>query len=185
MAERTRVIEVVPYDPAWPQAFEQIAAAVNGWIGDLLIGIEHVGSTSVPGLAAKPIIDLDAVMRSRNVLPEVIERLAKQGFEHQGNMGIEGREAFHPTRDFGFMNYHLYVCAPDGAGYLEHLALRDYLRNHNETRDEYARLKQELARAHRTDIDAYVEGKTAFVQNVLRLAESPLPPSSPRAADFS
>ncbi|OWR30054.1 hypothetical protein CDO73_13360 [Saccharibacillus sp. O23] len=173
MAERTKIIEVVPYDSAWPQAFEQIAAAVNGWIGDLLIGIEHVGSTSVPGLAAKPIIDLDAVMRSRDVLPEVIERLAKQGFEHQGNLGIEGREAFRPTRDFGFTNYHLYVCAPDGAGYLEHLALRDYLRNHDEARDEYARLKLELARAHRTDIDAYVEGKTAFVRKILQQANRP------------
>lgn len=173
MAERTRIIEVVPYDPAWPKAFERIAAAVNGWIGDLLIGIEHVGSTSVPGLAAKPIIDLDAVMRSSDVLPEVIERLAEQGFEHQGNLGIEGREAFRPTRDFGFMNYHLYVCAPGGSGYLEHLALRDYLRNHDAARDEYARLKQELARAHRTDIDAYVEGKTAFVRKILRQANRP------------
>lgn len=170
MAERTRLIEVVPYDPAWPNAFEKLAAAVNEWIGDLLIGIEHVGSTSVAGLAAKPIIDLDAVMKSRELLPEIIERLSVQGFEHQGNLGVEGREAFHPTRDLGFMKFHLYVCPPDGKGYLEHIALRDYLRQHEAARDEYARIKLELAKRHRTDIDAYVDGKTAFIQRMLREA---------------
>ena len=168
MAEKTRIVEVVAYDPSWPGAFRQIAEAVDGWIGDLLIGIEHVGSTSVEGLAAKPIIDLDAVMTGRDALPEIIERLAAQGFEHQGELGIEGREAFRPTRDLGFMTFHLYVCPPDGKGYLEHLALRDYLRRHGEARDEYARIKQRLAKAHRTDIDAYVAGKADFIQGILR-----------------
>ncbi|WP_037290596.1 GrpB family protein [Saccharibacillus sacchari] len=168
MAERTRFIEVVPYDPAWPEEFEKISNALKEWIGDLLIRIEHVGSTSVEGLPAKPIIDLDAVMKSIEVLPEIIERLRLQGFEHQGNLGVEGREAFHPTRDLGFMKFHLYVCPPDGKGYLEHIALRDYLRRHDEARDEYARIKKRLAEAHRTDIDAYVDGKTAFIRQVLR-----------------
>ncbi|WP_172195336.1 GrpB family protein [Saccharibacillus qingshengii] len=168
MAERTPFIQVASYDPAWPQEFARIAAAVKQWMGDLLIGIEHVGSTSVEGLAAKPILDLDAVLTSADRLPEAIERLAAQGFEHQGNLGIAGREAFRPTRDFGFMNYHLYVCPPEGRGYLEHIALRDYLRGHDEARDEYARIKRKLAQAHRTDIDAYVEGKSAFVQDILR-----------------
>ncbi len=171
MAERTRFIEVVPYDPAWPEEFEKISAALKEWIGDLLIGIEHVGSTSVAGLAAKPIIDLDAVMRDKKVLPEIIERLSVHGFEHQGNLGVEGREAFRPTRDLGFMKFHLYVCPPDGKGYLEHIALRDYLRQHDETRDEYARIKKRLAEAHRTDIDAYVDGKTAFIRQVLRKSD--------------
>ncbi|OWA33318.1 hypothetical protein B9G55_21805 [Saccharibacillus sp. O16] len=175
MVKQTRKIEIVPYDPAWPQAFEQIASSVKEWIGDLLIGVEHVGSTSVPGLAAKPIIDLDAVMRYEDQLPQIIERLAQQGFEHQGNLGIEGREAFEPKRDFGFMNYHLYVCSPHGAGYQEHIALRDYLRTHDEARGEYARLKQELAQAHPADIDAYVQGKTAFVQKILQQANRPTP----------
>ncbi|NGZ77622.1 GrpB family protein [Saccharibacillus alkalitolerans] len=170
MAERTTYIEVVPYDPLWKKEFAVIAAAVESWIGDLLIAVEHVGSTSVEGLAAKPIIDLDAVMRSSDDLPEIVERLGRQGFEYQGNLGIEGREAFRPTRDFGFMNYHLYVCPPDGRGYLEHIALRDYLRTHDGARDEYARLKRALADRHRTDIDAYVEGKTAFVREILRRA---------------
>lgn len=168
MAERTSIIEVVPYDPNWKNEFANIAAAVHGWIGDLLSGVEHVGSTSVEGLAAKPIIDLDAVMKNPDGLAEIVRRLAGQGFEHQGNLGIEGREAFRPTKDFGFMNYHLYVCPPNGKGYLEHIALRNYLRTHPEARDEYARLKRRLAADHRRDIDAYVDGKTAFVQEILR-----------------
>ncbi|WP_145950352.1 GrpB family protein, partial [Paenibacillus sp. Y412MC10] len=82
MAERTRVIEVVPYDPAWKEQFQQIKNMIEGFIGDLILGIEHVGSTSVEGLPAKPIIDLDVVMEDYSVLPAIVERLAKEGFKH-------------------------------------------------------------------------------------------------------
>ncbi|QUL58261.1 GrpB family protein [Paenibacillus tritici] len=170
MAERTKVIEVVPYDPAWKAEYRRIEARMLDIAGDLIIGSEHVGSTSIEGLWAKPVIDLDLVMESYDKLPEIIRRLQQFGYEHQGNLGIEGREAFQSLQDDGFMKYHLYVCPKDGKGYLEHIAFRDYLRSHPSARDEYQAVKQRLAEEFRYDIDAYCEGKTAFVQSILQKA---------------
>ncbi|MBP1990600.1 GrpB family protein [Paenibacillus eucommiae] len=167
MAEGTRVIEVVPYDPAWKTEFEKIKAKIDSCIGDLILTIEHVGSTSVEGLCAKPIIDLDVVMDSYDLLPSIIERLEEAGYEYQGNLGVEGREAFNRTFDDGFMKYHLYVCPKDGKGYLEHIAFRDYLRGHPADRDAYSALKLHLASQFRHDIDQYCDHKTEFVTAIL------------------
>ena len=84
MVDKARRIEVVPYDPAWKAEFQKLKAMLMGYIGDLVLDIEHVGSTSVEGLAAKPIIDIDVVMESYDVFPAIVERLAKEGFEHRG-----------------------------------------------------------------------------------------------------
>lgn len=168
IAERTRVIEVVPYNPEWKIEFNRIKEHLFSCVGDLIITIEHVGSTSIEGLAAKPIIDLDLVMDSYSVLPQIVERLERHGYKHQGNLGIEGREAFQRLHDDGFMKYHLYVCPKDGKGYLEHIAFRDYLRSNESARLAYEEVKHSLAEQHRYDIDAYCEGKTAFVTSILK-----------------
>ncbi len=167
MAERTRVIEVVPYDAEWKEQFNNIKEMITGYIGDFILKIEHVGSTSIEGLAAKPIIDIDVVIESYSVLPEIIDRLAKEGFEHQGSLGVEGREAFQRTFDDGYMKYHLYVCPKDGKGYLEHIALRDYLRANEAARNDYQSLKLQLAQVYRYDIDKYVHAKTKFITDIL------------------
>ena len=171
MAERTKVVEVVPYDPLWKIEFGRIAARMREIAGDLIIAAEHVGSTSIEGLSAKPIIDLDLVIDSYEVLPEMISRLEQFGYEHQGNLGIEGREAFRSRQEDGFMKYHLYVCPKDGKGYLEHIAFRDYLRKDPSARQEYQAVKQRLAEEFRYDIDAYCEGKTVFVQSILQKSQ--------------
>jgi GrpB-like predicted nucleotidyltransferase (UPF0157 family) len=170
IAQKTKVVEVVPYDPEWKIEFNRIREQLLSYVGDLIITIEHVGSTSIEGLAAKPIIDLDLVMDSYDVLPQIIERLQQHGYEHQGNLGIEGREAFKRRQVDEFMKYHLYVCPKDGKGYLEHIAFRDYLRSNAVARQAYAEVKQHLAEQHRYDIDAYCEGKTAFVTSILSKA---------------
>lgn len=170
IAQKTKVVEVVPYDPEWKVEFNRIREQLLSYVGDLIITIEHVGSTSIEGLAAKPIIDLDLVMDSYDVLPQIIERLQQHGYEHQGNLGIEGREAFQRLQDDGFMKYHLYVCPKDGKGYLEHIAFRDYLRSNEAARQAYGEVKQRLAEQYRHDIDAYCEGKTAFVTSILSIA---------------
>lgn len=161
-------VQVVPYDPQWPLAFAKLAEVLSGYIGDLALRIEHVGSTSVEGLAAKPILDIDVVIARYDVLPQVIDRLAKAGYIHEGNLGVEGREAFRRTDDNGFMRHHLYVCPQDGRGYLEHIALRDYLRSNAAAREAYADLKQRLAAEFRCDSKAYGERKTAFVHGILK-----------------
>nr|WP_313637318.1 GrpB family protein [Paenibacillus sp.] len=167
MAEKTKIVEVVPYDPEWKVEFNRIRDQLLSYVGDLIITIEHVGSTSIEGLAAKPIIDLDLVMDSYDVLPQIIERLQQHGYEHQGNLGIEGREAFKRRQADEFMNYHLYVCPKDGKGYLEHIAFRNYLRSNESALQAYAEVKQRLAVQYRYDIDAYCEGKAAFVTSIL------------------
>lgn len=165
--KKTRTIEVVPYNPEWKNEFEKLRGMINDYIGDLILSIEHVGSTSVEGLSAKPIIDIDVVISSYDQLPKIIERLSQFGYVHEGNLGVEGREAFKRTFDDGLIKYHLYVCPVDGRGYLEHIAFRDYLRSNETTRKEYELLKLELAERYRNDIDNYCLNKTEFVRNIL------------------
>ena len=162
----SKPIEVADYDPAWPLLFADIAERVQAAFEDgPLVRVEHVGSTSVPGLPAKPIVDIDVIIQSRADLPEAITRLATLGYEHQGDGGISGRESFLSPSETP--RHHLYVCAQDSAELRRHLAFRDYLRAHPIEVRRYGEIKRELAACHVSDIDAYVEGKTAFVQTVL------------------
>ena len=161
-------VVVVEYDPAWPQEFEALRARVWPVVADVALRIEHVGSTSVPGLAAKPIIDMTVVVPARVQVPGAIERLASLGYVHRGNLGIENREAFdHPPT---LRRHNLYVCPEGTIGIVNQVAVRDHLRAHPEQAAQYAALKQRLAERYPSDIDAYVVGKTAFVLGVLRAA---------------
>ena len=157
---------VVDYDPAWPQLFEQLRDRVVAALGDLVVAVEHVGSTAVPGLPAKPIIDLDVVIPAIADLPAAIERLATLGYVHRGDLGIPGREAFSRPPDTP--PHHLYVCARDSAELRRHLLFRDYLRAHPEDARAYGALKRQLAARFRDDREAYTEAKTAFVADILR-----------------
>jgi GrpB-like predicted nucleotidyltransferase (UPF0157 family) len=167
MPQRTREIKVVPYNPEWKTEFEKIKGMINSYIGDLILTIEHVGSTSIEGLSAKPIIDIDVVIESYDVLPIIIDRLGNAGYVHEGNLGVEGREAFKRVYDDGYIKYHLYVCPKDGKGYLEHIAFRNFLRINETARKEYGALKLKLADIYRYDIDYYCNGKTEFVNGIL------------------
>jgi GrpB-like predicted nucleotidyltransferase (UPF0157 family) len=161
-----RTIKVVDYDPAWSTQFEVLRSTILSAVADIAVAVEHVGSTSVPGLAAKPIIDIDVVVASDSDVSVAVERLAVIGYEHQGNLGVEGREAFksppEPPRR------HLYVCVQGGTAHCNHLMLRDYLRKNSDSAAEYGRLKKKLAARYPTDMDKYIEGKTDFILKVLR-----------------
>ena len=108
-----RRIEVHPYNPTWKTAFLELQAMLQGILGDLVLSIEHVGSTSVEGLAAKPIIDIDVVMESYEVFPSIVERLAAAGFEHRGDLGIAGRLQAHLRRRLHGLSP---LCLPQGWG---------------------------------------------------------------------
>lgn len=158
-------IIIVDYDSVWPAVFEELRQRVGSALADLSFTIEHVGSTSVPGLAAKPIIDLDILLRSAADQPLAIERLSAFGYVHRGDLGIPGREAFsHPAE---IPRHHLYLCPPGSVAYRDHIAFRDYLRTHPETVEEYARLKHELARIYHDDRDGYTDAKTTFITGIL------------------
>ena len=161
-----RGITVVDYDPAWSTQFETLRSIILSAVGDIAVAVEHVGSTSVPGLAAKPIIDIDVVVASAADVSVAIERLAVIGYEHRGNLGVEDREAFaspseQPQR-------HLYVCIQGGTALQNHLALREYLRKNSDSAAKYGRLKKQLAARFPNDMDNYIDGKTDFVLGVLR-----------------
>jgi len=161
-------VVVVAYDPNWPGFFETLRERIAEAIGGLMAAIEHVGSTAVPGLAAKPIIDIDVLLASETLLPVAIDRLARLGYVHQGNLGIPEREAFlAPAND---PPHHLYVCPPRSAEFQRHIAFRDYLRAHPSDVKTYGDLKLALASQFREDRSAYIAGKDALVAELTRRA---------------
>lgn len=156
------------YDPLWPERFRMLHSRIAGSIDSLAAAIEHVGSTAVPGLAAKPIIDMDVLLKSIADLPLAIARLASIGYTHRGDLGIAGREAFRVPN--GDVPHHLYVCPPGSLEYGRHVAFRDYLRTHLQDAAAYANLKRNLARQFGSDREGYNQAKAAFVQEILRRA---------------
>jgi GrpB-like predicted nucleotidyltransferase (UPF0157 family) len=163
--ERAEPVEVVPFDPAWPATFEVLRERIAPALGELAVGIEHVGSTAVPGLDAKPIVDIDVVIRYADDFTTAAQRLASLGYVHLGDLGIIGREAFRAPA--GSPRHHLYVCASGSASLQAHLTLRDALRGDPALAAAYGALKRDLAAEFRDDRDSYTEGKTAFIRSVL------------------
>jgi GrpB-like predicted nucleotidyltransferase (UPF0157 family) len=106
----TAPITIEDYDPLWPEKFETLRSRIAQVLNELATAIEHVGSTAVPGLAAKPIIDVDILLRSATDLPIVCTRLGSLGYEHRGDLGVAGREAFRTPP--GQIPHHLYTCTP-------------------------------------------------------------------------
>ncbi|WP_017966491.1 GrpB family protein [Rhizobium leguminosarum] len=161
-----RAIKVLDYNPSWPRLFAEISTEVSALLGDRLLSIDHIGSTSVPGLAANAKIDLAAVMISDVFLPAAIEVVRAADFVFHGDTG-EQRWAF--TRDHEGHGFKLYLCGPDNRSHRERILFRDYLRDHPERAKAYAELKRRLAAEAGGDWDFYTGGKTAFVSETVRL----------------
>jgi GrpB-like predicted nucleotidyltransferase (UPF0157 family) len=161
-------IEVVEYDPAWPRWFDQVAERLrHDLAGVPVVAIEHVGSTSVPGLWAKPVLDIDIVVAAADVAAAALA-LERAGYEPRGEMGVPGRHAFRtdeaPRRN-------TYVVVEGCLSLRNHLGLRETLRRDPGLRDEYAAVKRSLAERLTADrIDEYVEGKSAVVRRILLAA---------------
>jgi GrpB-like predicted nucleotidyltransferase (UPF0157 family) len=156
---------VVDYDPAWTRWFESLRSTIWSAVADVATSIEHVGSTAVPGLAAKPVIDIDVVVPARH-LPDAITRLATLGYRHEGDRGIPQRESFRRPPDS--LPHHLYVCPFGSPALANHIAVRDYLRDRPEAALAYGEMKKRLALQYSDDPASYVEGKTTFLVGILR-----------------
>lgn len=161
-----RVIYVENYNPQWAKDFHQLYDHIWKHVSTWANSLEHVGSTSVPELAAKPIIDMTIVVSNKENLAIVIENLQKLGYQHRGDLGVTGREAF--SRLEGFPPHNLYACIEGNIHLYNHLTLRDHLRNNSKARKEYSQLKQSLAKKYPHDIDSYVAGKTDWILGVLQ-----------------
>ena len=161
-------IKIVPYNPDWEVTFGLLRDFVAPALGDIVLTVEHVGSTAVPGLAAKPIIDMDVVVASVEDVPRAVHRLESLGYRPEGDLGIAGREAFRAPN--GLPEHHLYVCVVDNPELRRHILFRDYLRNHPKEAKVYAELKMALAEQFIDAREAYTHGKSEFVNSCLKWA---------------
>ncbi|HLY86147.1 MAG TPA: GrpB family protein [Gaiellaceae bacterium] len=166
-SERSPIV-VADYDPAWPALFEHFAEPLRVALPGA--SVEHVGSTAVPGLAAKPIVDLDVVVGSPDDVPGAIEALAGLGYVYQGDKGVPGREAFlWPASS---EPHHVYVVVAGSEPYRDHVNFRDRLLADPATAREYSALKRELAERFGDNRIGYTEEKSEFVASVLAAARS-------------
>ena len=162
------VVRLVAYDPSWPSLFAAEAERLQKLFAaaGLVVTLEHTGSTAIPGLAAKPILDILGGYAEGTSVPECIDVLTTAGYVHRGQQGIPGREFFRRGNP---RSYHLHLTAIDSPFWRDHLTFRNRLRADVTLRDAYAALKHELAARFPRDREAYIEAKGAFVNDILRL----------------
>ena len=165
---KTKKVIVLPYDEAWESAFELIKSEIEAALGDLMLCAEHVGSTSVKGMSAKPCIDIDVVICDYSVFDDVLQRLSSIGYIHEGDLGIKGREAFKYAEKTHLMLHHLYVCPSDSEELLRHITFRDFLRGNPEAVKRYSQVKQKAAELFPNDIDGYIQYKSPCIEQVYR-----------------
>ena len=166
------VVLVQPYDPAWPLHFQQIKTFLESGVVDVDCTIEHVGSTAIPGMMAKPIIDIDIVI-AQGTFAKVKERLEALGYVHQGDLGLPKREAFKlvdAEAKAPLPKHHLYVCEEGVHELRKHLTFREFMRHHPEWREKLNRIKRELCVKHNNDLQAYIDGKASIVEEITKLA---------------
>ena len=165
---KTKKVIVLPYDAAWESAFEAIRAEIQTALGDLMLGIEHVGSTSVKGLSAKPCIDIDVVIRDYSVFDAVVQKLDAIEYIHEGDLGIKDREAFKYADKPHLMTHHLYVCPQDSEELHRHIVFRDFLRENPEAVKKYSRVKEKAAQLFHDSIDQYIEYKSPCIEELYK-----------------
>jgi GrpB-like predicted nucleotidyltransferase (UPF0157 family) len=159
------IVTVVPHDPRWPGLAAQEADHVGSALGELVRRIDHVGSTAVADLPAKPVIDLQISVTDHSGLDAARPILAELGYSH---IPIEGFEdyPFHRRRAESGQMFHVHLCVAGSHHERRHLAVRDYLRNDEAARQEYGRLKVALVERTNGDRQAYIDGKEDFVRRL-------------------
>lgn len=158
-------VVVTPYDPSWPSTFVWLRDRIAGPLAHITTRIEHVGSTSVPGLAAKPVIDIDIVVADASQMAHASSTLATLGYTPIGDLGIPDRHAFRAQAELP--RHNLYVALATSTALRNHLAIRDHLRGHPADVIAYGDLKKHLASEHPDDVDAYCTAKTRFLIGLL------------------
>jgi GrpB-like predicted nucleotidyltransferase (UPF0157 family) len=183
----TEEIVVVDYDPRWPEWFERTRTYVWPAVKELALRIDHVGSTSVPGLAAKPIIDMDIVVADVSRVRRVIDALGALRYRWVGDLGVEGREAFEASGQPDLPPHHLYLVVESSKAYLDHVLLRDLLRADPEACRQYGELKRANVSLAQGDMDVYVAAKARLVAELLTRARADqgLEPASYWVPDMS
>ena len=168
----TGQVIIVDYDPNWPQMYEQEKARIQDAIGEYLIDIQHVGSTSIPGLSAKPIIDIMPIIRDIALIPHCVQPLESLDYAYFGENGIPGRYYFRKPADIMSQphTYHLHVLEKGHDQWAMMLLFREYMLLHPESAQQYDLLKRELATKFGFDRVGYTDAKESFVKSIIRAA---------------
>lgn len=156
------IVKIVAYDITWPAQFQAEANVIKKAIGDNFVDIHHIGSTSVPGLAAKPIIDIILVVKSLQILDENNAGMTEIGYVPKGEYGIPGRRYYQKGGDHRTHQVHAFI--ENDNNIIRHIAFRDYLINNFNVCLEYAELKKKIAAECNNNIDKYCDGKDRFVK---------------------
>ena len=164
-----RKVEVVPYDTQWPEIYQAEIERLVPAIGEQEVAFHHIGSTSVPGLSAKPTIDILVEVRDLQALDACNEAMEALGYAPKGENGIEGRRYFNKVAGEVHL-FHVHAFPTGHPKITSHLFFRDYLRSHPAVAGEYAELKQGLAVEYPFDAPAYTAGKAEFITEVTQKA---------------
>jgi GrpB-like predicted nucleotidyltransferase (UPF0157 family) len=160
-------VRVEPHDPAWFAAADRVCRDVLSHCGELVADIQHVGSTSVPGLPAKPVLDIAAGVPADCAIDDLLRALSGAGFQYRGDKGDTGGHLFVVEPAPNVRTVHLHIVEHGSAQWRDYLLFRDILRTVPSLREQYAELKRQLATAHSEDRTAYTSGKAAFIRTVL------------------
>jgi GrpB-like predicted nucleotidyltransferase (UPF0157 family) len=172
MHKASEPVTIEPYNPKWVSWFEILYSFFEEKLAPFVKVIEHVGSTAIPGMVAKPIIDFDIVIDLSD-FDQVRMRLERLGYTHQGDLGIPEREAFalnSPKLEELLPPHHLYVCDTESKELHRHIAFRDYLRGHPDDAAELSQLKIQLVEKYSGDRESYIQGKDRLVRAILEKA---------------
>jgi GrpB-like predicted nucleotidyltransferase (UPF0157 family) len=161
-----RKVEVVPHDPKWQEAFKVESKRVTDALGKNVAAVHHIGSTAIPRIYAKPIIDLLVEVKEIVKVDEQNTPMESLGYEVMGEFGISGRRFFRKDNKEGIRTHHIHIFTIGSDQVKRHLAFRDYMIAHPEDAQSYSELKQRLAREYPTNIDGYMDGKDGFIREI-------------------
>jgi len=163
------VVKLVPYTAEWKRFFELEKTSLLAVLSPYVLDIQHAGSTSIPGMLAKPIVDIAIAVADFDEARVCVPLIEGLGYEYRGELGIPRRHYFHKGDP---RTFHIHMLERDSLEWENHLLFRDYLCQHPQAAKEYAELKLRLALKYPRDREAYLDGKAAFIQQVIQLARS-------------
>ena len=165
-----RRVEVVPHNPQWRDAFEAEAVKVATALGKNFVAIHHIGSTAIPNIYAKAVIDLLVEVRNIAAVDGQTTEMVSLGYEVMGEYGISGRRYFRKNNQEGIRTHHIHAFEASSAEVERHLAFRDYMIAHTGEAERYSELKRKLAEEHSQSLDEYMDGKDGFIKEMDRRA---------------
>ncbi len=165
-----RRVEVVPHDPRWREAFEAEAAQVAAALGENVVAVHHIGSTAIPDINAKPVIDLLVEVADVSEVDGRSRAMESLGYEVMGEYGIPGRRYFRKDNSEGVRTHHVHTFRAGSAEAERHLAFRDYMIAHPADAQSYSELKRKLAGEHPQSMEGYMDGKDGFIKEIDRRA---------------